>query len=101
MWNILPGAKNYMAANCVGQGIHRARRLCCMSISMYAHLAEIVSEARLHEPAGADIKGLTWRIQNIVDDRGNSHGGGRGNLVGDAPLERGFALCLTLDAFLG
>ncbi len=58
---ILPRPKNHILSYCIGQRIDCLRRLSLLCIRMHPDLAEILSEAWLHESVGSRIKGLTRR----------------------------------------
>ncbi|MDR4484435.1 MAG: hypothetical protein R3B95_14705 [Nitrospirales bacterium] len=49
--------------------VNRERRGRSMCISMGPHLAEIICKARLEESTGCRIKRLSWRAQDVVDNR--------------------------------
>ena len=53
----------------VRQGIHRARRLGSASITMDAHPAKVVAEARLEISSAVGIKRPPSRTQHFVYDR--------------------------------
>jgi hypothetical protein len=65
---ILSAAKNYILSYCVSHGTDRARRLRCPRIRMHSYLAEIASEARLHEGASNRIELLARRAQDFVNN---------------------------------
>jgi hypothetical protein len=70
---ILVRTKGHVVADGVGRRIHRPRRLSRPRVGMDAHAAEVMAEARLHEPARRHVQRPAGGAQHLVDNgRGHS-----------------------------
>src|SRR3954447_24412447 len=54
---------------CVRFCAKAAGRLHCLRVGMDSHIAEVVSEARLHQRSRGGVERLTGGVRNLVDGR--------------------------------
>src|SRR5688572_27534935 len=63
----LTGAENNMVANCVGNGVHVARRLLGAGVRMHPHPRKIAAETLLHIPAQRRLERPPMSSENALD----------------------------------
>src|SRR5215470_15683150 len=91
-WRVLPAREHDVRSRCVGESVNSLRRLRSLQISMYAHLAKIVTKPRFKVCACAVIEWVPGRAQHLMHD-------GRGFAALGRPS--GFPLqCLLFPTFL-
>ena len=95
---VLSCAEDDFLAHGICQSIDCFSRRCGLATSMYTHVAEVVSEARLKERTGGVIERLAGRAQHIMNN-GRSHGGTMGR--DGATLQFLFFALFTLSARTG
>ena len=68
---ILLGPEDDVLPDGVGPRVHGLRRFGCPGIGVYAHPAEVMAEARLHECASGGVQRLARRPQHFVNNTGH------------------------------
>ena len=68
---ILSRSEHDVSSGGVGQRVDRLRRAGRPRIRMDTHVAEVMTETRLHERSGSLVERHPGRTQNLVNDRRN------------------------------